>query len=426
MATRRWIGDAPAVAQIDTLTPANVVIGDTFTATINGKSITVTAAAANVANVTGLLTAAWNASTVAEFAEITAVDSTSAMTLTADTAGKPFTVTATETNGGGSDTQTHTQATTTTNAGPNVWGTVTNWEGDVKPVSTDTVYIADGASDILYDIDQNGVTLALFIIDQGYTGKIGLPVINSDATIKYGEYRNTYLKISATNLEIGGGDGNGSGRIKINLGSAAATANIYNSGQAVETGIPAILLTGTHSSNVLNVHKGSVGVAVFPGETSTIATLGVGYKQNQAGDSAVKCGDGMTLTNIDISGGTLVIEDNTTTVDMTAGELTVLGSSTHASIDLDGGTVYYQSTGTCAAVRVAGGAVLDFTRDMRGRTVTAAELHANGTIRDPFKSVTWSSGVDLIGAKLPGLSASGNQVRELDLGSHVTITPTAV
>lgn len=101
MATLVWVGNAAARQQVSTLTPANVEIGDVFTATINGKSISFTATAATVANVTAGLTAAWNASTIAEFAEITASDSTTHVTLTSDSdEGEPFTVTTSVSNAG--------------------------------------------------------------------------------------------------------------------------------------------------------------------------------------------------------------------------------------------------------------------------------------------------------------------------------------
>ena len=100
MTTKIWRGDAPAVAQVSRITPTTVEIGDTFTVTINGKSITVTATAATVANVTSLMTAAIAESTIPEFLEVTAADATTAITLTANTAGVPFVVTSSASNGG--------------------------------------------------------------------------------------------------------------------------------------------------------------------------------------------------------------------------------------------------------------------------------------------------------------------------------------
>lgn len=69
--------------------------------------VSVTAAVATVANVVGLLETAWNASTNPICAQYTAADvGGTHLTLTADTAGVWYEVTAETTDGGGNDTQT--------------------------------------------------------------------------------------------------------------------------------------------------------------------------------------------------------------------------------------------------------------------------------------------------------------------------------
>ena len=85
-----------AVAQVSTVTPANVEIGDTFTAAINGTAINFTATVATVANVTAGLTAAINGS--AENGNVTAVDQTTHVEITSDAAGTAFTLTSSTTN----------------------------------------------------------------------------------------------------------------------------------------------------------------------------------------------------------------------------------------------------------------------------------------------------------------------------------------
>lgn len=85
------------VAQVWTATPANVDIGDTFTANINGTVISYVATAGTVANVTAGLTAAINAS--AQAPVVTAVDGTTLITVTSDVPGTAFTLTTSATNG---------------------------------------------------------------------------------------------------------------------------------------------------------------------------------------------------------------------------------------------------------------------------------------------------------------------------------------
>lgn len=98
MSTKLWRGDAPAVAQVTRVTPAAVQIGDIFTVTINGKSISVTATVATAASVCTLLAAAIAASTIVEFSEFIVTNEGDTLLLTAATAGVPFVITASDTN----------------------------------------------------------------------------------------------------------------------------------------------------------------------------------------------------------------------------------------------------------------------------------------------------------------------------------------
>jgi trimeric autotransporter adhesin len=91
--TKIWTGNSVARAQVTTLTPLNVLTGDTFSVRINGKTISVVATADTAASVATLLAAAINASQIAEWREVTATANGDVVTLTARTAGVPFTVT---------------------------------------------------------------------------------------------------------------------------------------------------------------------------------------------------------------------------------------------------------------------------------------------------------------------------------------------
>lgn len=93
VATKLWIGNAQAVAQVSEVTIGNVVIGDEFTLQINGKTITVTATAATAANVVALFKSAIETTSIAEWREVTPSIDGDLLVLTANTAGVPFTVT---------------------------------------------------------------------------------------------------------------------------------------------------------------------------------------------------------------------------------------------------------------------------------------------------------------------------------------------
>lgn len=415
MSTVRWIGNAAGVKQVTTATPANVEIGDIFTLTINSKTISFTATAATVANVVDGLTDEWNESVYAEAQEITATGSSGTeVTLTGNEFGVPFTVTGSTTDGGGTDDQTLSVSTTTAATGPNHWSNAANWSGGAVPVNSDDVYIDQGDTDILYGLDQSAVTLTSLTVSQAYTGTIGLPVENSNG---YYEYRDTELAIAATTLSIGTGEGGGSSRIKINTGSAQTTVNVSNSGQPTTQGIPAIQWRGTHSSNAANISKGSFGAAFYADQSATIATLNVGYLNNQEGDSDVYCGSGTTLTTVNQTGGKLSLNSAATTITVNGGTLT-FNAGTLTTLTVEAGTTFYRSTGTITTANVGSDGVLDFTQDQRGRTITNLVLHDGFAYRDPFGTVTLSNGADFYHCS----PVSG----EFAVKDHQTWTPSSI
>ena len=412
MGTVIWQGDAPTVAQvsdgsIDSLdgTPAN----NTFTVTIGGLSIsqvgTGTAAATAAALVVLL-----NASTDKRFSTITwSVPSGSTIRGTADIAGIPFTAALTET-GAGTGAVTDFSATTA-NAGPNDWSTASNWDTGVVPVDNDDVIIENSAVSILYGLAQSSIDLTSLTIQSTFTGTIGLPRTNADG---YVEYRPTYLQIGSALSSI---TGSGSGRIKIDNGTDQGAVYIYGSGTRAETGIPSILLLGSHASQAVTINKGDVGIGFFGGETAVVAALNVGYMSQQASDSKLAIGSGVTLTALTINGGVTTCNSAATTIVQEAGTLTIGEDATATTLTVRGGTCYYNSSGTTTTGNAVGG-VLDFRQDSRGRTFTNANVYKGATIYDPMASVTWTNGLDL--------QQTGLEAVTLQLGPHRTWTPSAI
>lgn len=413
MATLKWRGDSPAIAQVNSVTPANVTVGNIFSVTINGKTVSFVATAATVANVTAGLASACAAATIAEFAEISWSDATTKLTASAKSPGKPFTQTSSASQGSGSAGPTCTTATTTASSGPNDWSVAANWDSGAVPVNGDDVVIENSASDVLYGLSQSSVTLASLTIAQSYSGKIGLPVQSS---LGYYEYRPTYLAISATQVSVGAGSGAGSSRIKLNTGSNQTTINVLATGTPAEPGLESLLWKGAHASNVLSVNKGSVGVAVLAGEAATLATWNAGYTNNRLGDVALRIGANVTQTSGNQTGGHVEVRSSLTTLTKTDGLLT-MAQGTVGTLNIDGGNVYYTSTGTCTTVNVGEGGILDCSRDMRGRTFTNTNVYSGGSILDPFRTVTWTNGVDLERCAIADVV--------LDLGTHLKLTPAA-
>lgn len=390
-ATIYWKGDAQAVAQLNTITVGGTwATGDIANALYNGKIVSFTVGATETiqAVVTGLA-AAWNASVIREMTEITAAPGTTTITLTADVAGVPFTVTVSKTSASG----TISIAITTASSGPNDVSTLTNWSAGALPGAGDTVIIENSASSLLYGLDAlAAVTLAALHIRQSFTGTIGLPRTNGTTTSSYIEYRPTYLQVGATICSIGTNDGNGSGRIKIDFGAVQTALTVWNSGNSLETGLKSIIIKGTHASNTLTVMKGSVDVAPFASETAVIAALKVGYLDNQANDSDVRCSSGTTLTTLTQTGGKVNVASNCATIVNDAGDIVVDGTATSTTVTVRGRMID-RSTGTWAALILYG--TYDRRQNLAAKTITAIAMYAGAVYRDPYGVVTVTNGVSL-------------------------------
>ncbi len=426
-----WQGDAPAVAQVDLLTIALTwATGDTLTLTIGTQTLVLTVgtdstttqvalAAKEMINGdaqtgTGDHTFSNTGNNILEFNEITATAALGVVTLTADTAGKPFTMSVTGDGTAGDGTAVISASIV--NSGPNVWDTAQNWSTGLVPVATDGPTI-DGNVSIKYGLSQAGATLASLTILQTFTAQegIGLPKNN---VAGYAEYRDDYLAIDATIVNIGQGDSTagGSGRIKIDSGTVQTQLNLYNKGSRAEVGVPAVLWKGTHVDNVINVNRGDLGVAFFDVETAAFVTMKMGFISASGSDAQVVVGDGVDHKaggKIEKIGGNLSIASDIITLTSSVGNVVISGTAIIATLQVLGGTCFYQTSGTGTAVLVTAGALLDFRQDARARTITTLTLFADASVQDPLETVTFSNPINLT-------QCNQEQVT-LNLGTDITL-----
>jgi hypothetical protein len=169
---------------------------------------------------------------------------------------------------------------------------------------------------------------------------------------------------------------------------------VYDTGSAADYPWPAVIWQGTHASNTAKVYKGSVGIGVGAGETSVLSTLDVGHASSQDSDAEVACGQSVTLGTITKSGGTLLLDSRSgsaiTLITHHAGTLTIDGTDGVTQLTILGGTVYYSTSGTLAGnPAISGDGRLDFSRDMRAKTVTnPIDVYGDeATVYDPYKKV---------------------------------------
>jgi hypothetical protein len=328
-----------------------------------------------VAEIATGLYAAWSASVNPFIRQLNATNpSSGVLVLTAATAGVPFTVTLAD-----SDDGTHTEVTTTACVGNSDYGTARNWKLGAVPTTGDDVIIdaaANGAAsvDLLYSLNQSGVAIEDFRVLPGYTGKIG----------RFQEGLPFYLRIDPNLFRY-----EGAGQLGLfDIGSANIDVFVSSRGTPI-FGRYAVNLKGSNIA-VAYLQRGNIAIAPFDDDTATVATVNVGYVENQASDVKFLIGAGVTLTTLNQLGGVGELRCAATTV-VNGPNSRLLTSGSGAITTYTGyGNSTLNSTGTITNLHVYG--TVDLTASRAARTVTNCTVYPGGRlIRGPW--VTFSNGI---------------------------------
>lgn len=406
MATRVWLGTAANITQRDTITAAGTwATGDTATVTINGNDLTVTVGSdVATTDIAQIISAAINATDrddsivndetrniggqeIPEFTEVTASYSGSVVTVEADAAGVPFTMTVSENTAG---TGTITRASAAAATGAYHFDNADNWSGTTVPVSSDTIIFQNNDVDCLYEISQTSLASILLQIDASYTGSIGLPSWNANG---YAEYRDRHLAMNFSAAErsvvIGDGSGGGSSRINIDADSSDPKIVIVSTGAASASSLGAVDIIGGGAAMDISVRAGYVSFAADSRDSVAIDDLET--------DGSPRIIVGQTTTTLDgisMTGGTITLTNTPSsmtigTVDMAAGTLTVNGKGACTTLNINGGTVNWNSNGTITTVNIGGTGTLDLSADQRSKAITNIERYSDASrVIDPNKAVT--------------------------------------
>lgn len=264
------VSASAAVNELQSVNLTGSPTGGTFTLTWSGQTTS------------GI---AWNASAASVVSALEALSNIGSGDVAATgSAGGPWTVEFTGTLAGanqpamtgsganltGGSAQSVATATEVASSGPNHWDTAANWIPAGVPANADDVRFEIGSSDCLYGLDQSSVTLNSLQTFMKYTGKIGLPRMNSSG---YLEYRTPELTIGADVILIGVGDGSGSGKIAINTGAVATAIEIRDSGGSSESGVGAISWRGSSTASTITMFGGDLSIAPYSDQTAVVDTL---------------------------------------------------------------------------------------------------------------------------------------------------------
>lgn len=383
MADIKFLGAADAIAQVDTIQILTFDAATTYKVTIGGDVVSVLGDT-DVNTTATNLQLALAASINPYFSSMTWTVLTDTITGTAKSAGDPFTAVSSVTGGTGT---IGAVTSVTASSGPNDWNVGRNFDGGVVPTTGDNVIIENSSISITHGLDQSAVTLASLTITKDYAGRIGLKehsfATNSNgstSTNVKNEYREQYLKISATVLSIGENFTNraqsGSAMLKIDLGTIVSTVTVHDTASSsFEVGKPSVQLLGVNVSNKLIVIKcpGNVGIAVSGFEVSTFASVEIG---SEAGNTGVTLGDGVTITTwLQKSGSHFLNAAATiTTVDVLGGTLTTDGDYIITTLNINGDATLFlnhlNASPVITTLNYLGAATVDVTRSSKARTIT--------------------------------------------------------
>ena len=402
MATKYFTGSATPVAQVNTITSVGGGATDYASILINGVIIADYTAVGGDGDdeIAQALVVAWNASTHVYATGITAADTTGAvagtLSLTADTAGLPFTVSLFY--GGAGYSMTNTAVTA--NDGPNVVDSDNNWDGGAKPANGDVLILANSNTNICWGLSAlAAVTPADIYMCASFTGRIGLNrmafATSADATTtnsSYEEYRPAHWQILCSGkVHIGYADGTGiqygSSRVMMNLGATATEVHVWKTaGSSADDPRPAVRLLANNAATDGYVVSaaGGVGIAadLIESETSSIRTLSV---RDLTGNSTVMTGSGTTLTNFK---------------QMSAGSALIDAAAAVTLIEQQGGTVRTQGDWVCTTLKVGGGTCYPMHRNAAACIGTVT--HNGGTIdaSEAGETRTWTTYNPAVGAVL--------------------------
>jgi hypothetical protein len=416
--TTYWFPNQAAIAQVETYTfSAPSGIGNTYTATINGKSVTYISVSGDTA--ASAATALFNllnvsTSIAAELTEITfANPSDGVLTATARVAGTPFANVSGGTSAGlvlstGNGLANGiTTVHTTSNASPSDVVDPQNWlrvntgvtppsKTRAIPVNGDNVVVNNSSVPMLWNLDQLAtVQFATYTRHQSMIAQIGLPENNPGG---YAEWRALDFKfVGPLGSVPAGGLSMILGFID-NLGGSGPTYESYDTGSqpvtitVLASGGP-IRWRGLHTANTFVVLGGvQFEVATRPGEIANLtsstldggALLGVG--------AGVTWTAGSTLT---LNGGAATLGAAPATVAMLNGAQVVITTDqlTWASITGQNSCrLVFLAGGTITNYVVTTGCVLDKSLDGRALTITTSTIDGDTCqIIDPLNAITYTN-----------------------------------
>lgn len=414
---KRYTGTAVAIKQVRSYTFGGTwAVGETVTVTIGVKTLVITLA--GTVTTTAVATAVYQAyanvtmtngtavppvtgsgttgggQAHPEFCDLVATNpSAGVVTLTGAQFGRPVTITLTTNSTAG----TISAGSLTAATGPNHADDIDNWDDNDALANSDDLVFDFQSAALKYALDQSSLQFLTITKSKAYTDDIGLPEINEDNQSRpYTDWRERRLKtghqsITTTSYLETGGDNSGSGSqlYRHNGTNGRNTWNVYGrSSQRKTTGVPCILLMGTHASNELNNFDGDVGFGFYADEASVLGTFRQGGGANAKPSTIFGSVANLTACTLTVNGGTVVTNSALCT---TSGTILLAGGEwTHntgavKNLTIQNGTFRCKDAAAFTGTNsIHGGGKLDLSQGAGAVSfATAIQLYKGAEIDDP-------------------------------------------
>lgn len=231
-----------------------------------------------------------------------------------------------------------------------VYTNAANWVGAAAPTANDNIYFQHAGT--LDGSDQSATELDDIHILPECTGTIGSP--------------DTYLQLdqgTSNAMYFAGG-----GTSYIDLGTAGSALVRVDRTKAARNNKAGLYLRNvTNAITTLQVQGGVVRLDGETASTVTTANVSVG--------ATLIIGEGATIATVNNNGGVVLIEGAITSLYNTGGVATFNGTDAATLVQVTGGTVLCNTSGTITTATVDAG-TLDFSGSRLSRTVTT--LNVNG------------------------------------------------
>ena len=261
------------------------------------------------------------------------------------------------------------------------YGVANNWSPSGVPIAADDVFFVNSSQDVTGTLDQSGVLLGSFTIRSNYTGTIGT--------------ESAFLQIQTPTADLGSNIGSGtpagSKRLNLDFGSVTAVAIVVTSTAttAADTNREPLRLLTANAGSTLFVISGKVAVADEPSQASTLTSADIS-------DGDLSLGAGLTITTLNITGGTARLNSAATTINIDGGTVETAGSGAVTTVNVNGGTINSNSTGTITAINARAGTT-DFLGSQQTRTVTTVTLSRGAQLNIDTGVVTLTNDIQLDG-----------------------------